>query len=85
MDHLKLCVEEDRRTGGCDCRTICKFRAPPPDVRYYRVTDWGRSRLNVSTDEDAITHVKSFYDGNKFPKLKRVVKETREVIFEDSE
>lgn len=48
-------------------------------AKYYMITNWGRSLIrDVSTDEEAVAKAKASY-GNT---LQRVVKETREYIFD---
>ena len=54
------------------------------EVRYYRITGWGRSRIEATSDEQAI-EVSKAYDA-KYPsaqRTQRIVKETKETIFED--
>jgi hypothetical protein len=54
------------------------------DVRYYLINKHGRSQLGATTDEGALAEARALREKYRTPQ-KRVVKETRETIWEQPE
>ena len=51
------------------------------DVRYYLINNNGRSHLEAATDEEALAAARALQTSYTTPQ-KRIVKETRETIWE---
>ena len=61
--------------------------ARQPEVRYYAIFPWGRRRISTASDEAALEWVRWYTEQTPVLgaawKLLRIVKETKETIYED--
>jgi hypothetical protein len=51
------------------------------DVRYYMITINGRIQMDATTDEDAMIELQA-HQARGYAKPKRIMKETRETVWE---